>query len=136
MSTGNKHDSGAAQGARRATEQAPESSRAGAGRWFGYPDIGNGKPAFMPEPAGRVEQNSARRAPTKPRHMASCLFLRTVLGYWAVPHSTKEPKSFTSRHLERVVPFRPSSLITTTPKTRLRVPRHAPRCAARPVLAD
>ena len=33
MSTGNKHDSGAAQGARRATDQAPESSRAGAGRW-------------------------------------------------------------------------------------------------------
>jgi transposase len=32
MSTGNKHDSGAAQGARRATEQAPESSAAG-GRW-------------------------------------------------------------------------------------------------------
>ena len=33
MSTGNKHDSGAAQGARRATEQPPESSPAGAGRW-------------------------------------------------------------------------------------------------------
>jgi len=33
MSTGNKHDSGAAQGARRATEQSPESARAGAGRW-------------------------------------------------------------------------------------------------------
>src|SRR6476620_11746303 len=33
MSTGNKHDSGAAQGARRATEQAPESSAAGGGRW-------------------------------------------------------------------------------------------------------
>ena len=33
MSTGNKHDSGAAQGARRATEQAPESSGAGGGRW-------------------------------------------------------------------------------------------------------
>lgn len=34
MSTGHKHDSGAAQGARRATEQAPESSAAGgAGRW-------------------------------------------------------------------------------------------------------
>jgi transposase-like protein len=32
MSTGNKHDSGAAQGARRATEQAPESSDGG-GRW-------------------------------------------------------------------------------------------------------
>jgi transposase-like protein len=32
MSTGNKHDSGAAQGARRATEQAPEPSAAG-GRW-------------------------------------------------------------------------------------------------------
>ena len=32
MSTGNKHDSGAAEGARRATEQAPESS-AGGGRW-------------------------------------------------------------------------------------------------------
>ena len=34
MSTGNKHDSGAAQGARRATEQAPESSPAGGGRRF------------------------------------------------------------------------------------------------------
>ena len=33
MSTGNKHDPGAAQGARRATEQAPESSGAGGGRW-------------------------------------------------------------------------------------------------------
>ena len=33
MSTGSKHDSGAAQGARRATEQAPESSPAGGGRW-------------------------------------------------------------------------------------------------------
>jgi transposase len=35
MSNEKKHDSGAAQGARRATEQAPESSasRAGAGRW-------------------------------------------------------------------------------------------------------
>ena len=33
MSIGNKHDSGAAQGARRATEQSPESSPAGAGRW-------------------------------------------------------------------------------------------------------
>jgi len=33
MSTGSKHDSGAAQGARRATEQSPESARAGAGRW-------------------------------------------------------------------------------------------------------
>jgi transposase-like protein len=33
MSTGNKHDSGAAQGARRATEQAPESWAAGGGRW-------------------------------------------------------------------------------------------------------
>lgn len=33
MSTGNKHDSGAAQGARRATEQSPESLPAGAGRW-------------------------------------------------------------------------------------------------------
>ena len=33
MSTGNKHDSGAAQGAQRATEQAPESSLAGGGRW-------------------------------------------------------------------------------------------------------
>src|ERR1044071_7607523 len=32
MSTGNKHDSGAAEGARRATEQVPESS-AGGGRW-------------------------------------------------------------------------------------------------------
>jgi hypothetical protein len=33
MSTGNKDDSGAAPGARRATEQAPESSAAGGGRW-------------------------------------------------------------------------------------------------------
>ena len=33
MSTGNKHDSGPAQGARRATEQAPESSSPGGGRW-------------------------------------------------------------------------------------------------------
>jgi transposase len=34
MSKQNKHDSGAAEGARRATEQAPESSRAaGGGRW-------------------------------------------------------------------------------------------------------
>ena len=34
MSTRHKHDSGAAEGARRATEQAPESSAAGgAGRW-------------------------------------------------------------------------------------------------------
>jgi transposase len=33
MSTGNKHDSGAAQGARRATEQASESSAAAGGRW-------------------------------------------------------------------------------------------------------
>jgi len=33
MSTGSKHDSGAAQRARRATEQAPESSPAGGGRW-------------------------------------------------------------------------------------------------------
>ena len=33
MSTGDKRDSGAAQGARRATEQAPESSAAGGGRW-------------------------------------------------------------------------------------------------------
>src|SRR3954468_17606597 len=33
MSTANKHDSGAAQGARRATEQAPESSAAAGGRW-------------------------------------------------------------------------------------------------------
>src|SRR4051794_6621874 len=33
MSTGNKYDSGAAQGARRATEQAPESSAAAGGRW-------------------------------------------------------------------------------------------------------
>lgn len=31
--TGNKHDSGAAQGGRRATEQAPESLAAGGGRW-------------------------------------------------------------------------------------------------------
>src|SRR3954454_16483635 len=34
MSTSNKHDSGAAEGARRATEQSPESLPvAGAGRW-------------------------------------------------------------------------------------------------------
>ena len=33
MSTGSKHDSGAAQGARSATERAPESSPAGGGRW-------------------------------------------------------------------------------------------------------
>ena len=34
MSTGKKHDSGDAEGARRATEQAPESSpAAGGGRW-------------------------------------------------------------------------------------------------------
>src|SRR4051794_35369949 len=33
MSTGNKPDSGAAEGARRATEQAPESSAAAGGRW-------------------------------------------------------------------------------------------------------
>ena len=34
MSTTKKHDSGAAEGARRATEQAPESSAAsGGGRW-------------------------------------------------------------------------------------------------------
>ena len=34
MSTPRKHDSGAAEGARRATEQAPESSaQAGSGRW-------------------------------------------------------------------------------------------------------
>jgi hypothetical protein len=34
MSTSKNHDSGAAEGARRATEQAPESSAAGgAGRW-------------------------------------------------------------------------------------------------------
>ena len=34
MSTGKKHDSGTAEGARRATEQAPESSPAsGGGRW-------------------------------------------------------------------------------------------------------
>lgn len=34
MSTVKKHDSGASEGARRATEDAPESSaRAGAGRW-------------------------------------------------------------------------------------------------------
>src|SRR3954471_15392263 len=34
MSKSNKHDSGAAEGARRATEQAPESSvAAGGGRW-------------------------------------------------------------------------------------------------------
>ena len=34
MSSTKRHDSGAAEGARRATEDAPESSaRAGAGRW-------------------------------------------------------------------------------------------------------
>ena len=34
MSTGKKHDSGVAEGARKATEQAPESSPAsGGGRW-------------------------------------------------------------------------------------------------------
>ena len=33
MSNSSKHDSGVAQGARRATEQAPESSAGGAGRW-------------------------------------------------------------------------------------------------------
>src|SRR5215468_6720220 len=34
MSSTKKHDSGASEGARRATEDAPESSaRAGAGRW-------------------------------------------------------------------------------------------------------
>jgi hypothetical protein len=34
MSNGKKHDSGASEGARRATEDAPESSaKAGAGRW-------------------------------------------------------------------------------------------------------
>lgn len=33
MSHTNKSDSGAAEGARRATEQSPESGRAGAGRW-------------------------------------------------------------------------------------------------------
>jgi hypothetical protein len=33
MSTTKKHDSGAAEGARRATEQSPESSAGGAGRW-------------------------------------------------------------------------------------------------------
>jgi transposase-like protein len=33
MPTGNQPDSGAAQAARRATEQAPESSAAGGGRW-------------------------------------------------------------------------------------------------------
>src|SRR4051795_5148622 len=34
MSTSNKHDSGAGEGARRATEQSPESlAAAGAGRW-------------------------------------------------------------------------------------------------------
>ena len=33
MSTGSKPDSGAAQGARRATEESAESKRAGAGRW-------------------------------------------------------------------------------------------------------
>ena len=33
MSTTKKHDSGAAEGARRATEQSSESSSAGGGRW-------------------------------------------------------------------------------------------------------
>jgi len=33
MSNTKKTDSGAAEGARRATEQSPESGRAGAGRW-------------------------------------------------------------------------------------------------------
>jgi transposase-like protein len=33
MSNTNKSDSGAAEGARRATEQSPESGRVGAGRW-------------------------------------------------------------------------------------------------------
>lgn len=33
MSTTKKHDSGAAEGARRATEQVPESPAGGAGRW-------------------------------------------------------------------------------------------------------
>lgn len=33
MSNTKKSDSGAAEGARRATEQSPESGRAGAGRW-------------------------------------------------------------------------------------------------------
>jgi transposase-like protein len=33
MSNTNKTDSGAAEGARRATEQSPESGRPGAGRW-------------------------------------------------------------------------------------------------------
>ena len=33
MSTTKKHDSGAAEGARRATEQSPESLVGGAGRW-------------------------------------------------------------------------------------------------------
>lgn len=33
MSNATKHDSGAAEGARRATEQSPESSAAGGGRW-------------------------------------------------------------------------------------------------------
>ncbi len=33
MSTTKKHDSGAAEGAGRATEQSPESSAGGAGRW-------------------------------------------------------------------------------------------------------
>jgi transposase len=33
MSTTKKHDSGAAEGARRATEQAPESAAGGTGRW-------------------------------------------------------------------------------------------------------
>lgn len=33
MFNAKKHDSGASEGARKATEDAPESSRAGAGRW-------------------------------------------------------------------------------------------------------
>lgn len=42
MSKEDKHDSGAAQGARRATEQSPESSagRAGTGRWSAQRKVG------------------------------------------------------------------------------------------------
>ena len=40
MSTTKKHDSGASEGARRATEDAPESSaRAGGGRWSSKPKV-------------------------------------------------------------------------------------------------
>lgn len=42
MSSSKKHDSGAAEGARRATEQAPESSAgpAGSGRWSARRKVG------------------------------------------------------------------------------------------------